>query len=452
MLRSRPSALLLVATASVAFAAAVPRDAWAAPEPLGGVDEPPALEVSLDEAVSRALVHSPTLVQARGVLRVAAAGERSALGAYLPSLSAEASGSLAAAERFDPVTNRTVLGSADSYFAGVTARWDLFTGLRRGAQRAAAAAFSEGAEAQAEQERFAVAFAVERAFYDVLRAAELMEVAQARIARAEKGLSAAERRASVGSATQSDVLRARLELNTAQDELLQQTNVRRTAAYALGHLVGADGPATPRSSEVLAPPALGASDELVLEELVSGAPAVAAAQSEVGVSSASVRSALSAYSPTAGVSAGYDWFNSDPGHEGWETGWSVRLGVSLPIFDGFRREEAVTRARVDERTARARLADVRREVRATFARLLGEVRLQEQRIELAEQAVQVAEEDLRVQQERYAIGMTTILDLLASQTALAEAQSGRIEARFTARLARAELDSVAGKGAGRGSP
>jgi outer membrane protein TolC len=66
-------------------------------------------------------------------------------------------------------------------------------------------------------------------------------------------------------------------------------------------------------------------------------------------------------------------------------------------------------------------------------------------VELAGEAVEVAEEDLRVQLQRYALGAATILDRIASQEALAEAESRQVVSRHDYELVRAELEALVGR-------
>jgi len=59
--------------------------------------------------------------------------------------------------------------------------------------------------------------------------------------------------------------------------------------------------------------------------------------------------------------------------------------------------------------------------------------------------VEAAEEDLRVQQQRYAVGASTLLDVLTSQTQLNQARSDLIRARYDQRIAKAELEALVGR-------
>src|SRR5688572_12837200 len=94
--------------------------------------DPPAaineIQLTLEEAVARALEHDPIVVAARGAVRAAESGERVALGAFLPSLSAVTTTSRTSSERFNPQTGTSVTGSSTSLNAGLSSSLPLAIG------------------------------------------------------------------------------------------------------------------------------------------------------------------------------------------------------------------------------------------------------------------------------------------------------------------------------------
>ena len=399
-------------------------------------------KVTLDQAIERALRHNPQMVQSRGNQEVASAAERTAAGNYLPSLSANANTSVGSGVR-------TSASAGPTTGAGVSLSYDLFTGLRRGAQQSQAEAQSSTARAGLVQSSASVALAVEQTFFENLRARELEEVAQARVQRAQQGLDAAQRKQSAGSGTRSDVLRAELEKNTADRSLLDARTQHETAAYALGRQIGADGAVDADADAQTAMPPTQLDEEQFVNEVLQASPEVRLAEASLQSAQAGVQVARSGYFPQLSLGAGYDWRWAAIAGTGaavpGENGWSVGLGLSYPLFDGFRREETATKARVQESVATATLSDTRRAVRASVEQLLGSLRLAHDQIGLSEKSVAVAEEDLRVQQERYRMGVTTMLELLTSQASLVEAQTNLAAARFDYRIAYATLLALAGR-------
>src|SRR5688572_7249345 len=153
--------------------------------------------VTLEQAVERALVRSPTLAQADQQVENAAVSRRSAWGAFLPSLSASSGASLRSQDRFDPATDRIVTGSADSYSAGLSAGYDIFTGGRRFAELDRSRADMSAAEARREAQHFQVKLQTEQLFFAALRQGELLDVARSRLQQAEESMGMTRRQSRV---------------------------------------------------------------------------------------------------------------------------------------------------------------------------------------------------------------------------------------------------------------
>lgn len=404
--------------------------------------EPVALTMA--EVIERARQHSPQLAQAEGNQQLAGTAERSAIGSFLPNLNLSSGASLASTQRFDPNLGTSVSGSNDSYSAGVSSSIDLFTGGRRTAELARSRAQTDAAVAALVEQRHAITRDAKAAYFDVLRGADLIRSAEARLTRAAQVLEAAERRAQVGSGTRSDVLRARLETTNSRQALLQATNQKRNAMYSLGRMVGIDGPVDARDPQPLDVVALPLDREELLDLMLAQAPSVATAVAAERAAAAGTRAARSQYLPTLSGTGRYSWFNEEASFNDIQGSWSMGLSVSFPVFNRFQREESVERANVQASIARIQLDDARRAARAGLERVLGSLETAAQQIVLAEEALEVAEEDMRVQEERYRLGVSTILDQVTSQENVVRAETDLIAARYDYQLARADLEALIG--------
>jgi TolC family type I secretion outer membrane protein len=403
------------------------------------------VRLTMAEAIERALRNSPDVIRAEGSVTTTGWAERTAMGAFLPSLSMSSGASRSSSSRFDERTQTSITGSNQSYSAGASLSYDLFTGGRRGAEMNRAEANSASADAAMVETRFNVILQTKTAFFNVQRQEELGQVAQGNVQRAQEALEAAQRRLEVGSATRSDVLRAQLELNNARQAVLSAQTQQRTASYALGALTGVAGPVSVRIDSLAVARALPTDDAQLVQLAVEHAPAVVTAEATVNSARAGTSVARAQYLPTLRFSSGYDWSNQEPTFNNGNSGWSMRLSMSYPLFNGFSRENQVASADVQMRNATSALAAAQRQVRADVERVLGQLRLAEQQIVLANEALSVAREDLRVNQERYRLGMATILDLLLSQNSLRSAESDVVGARYDYEIARAELEVLVGR-------
>jgi outer membrane protein len=124
---------------------------------------------------------------------------------------------------------------------------------------------------------------------------------------------------------------------------------------------------------------------------------------------------------------------------------ALRFSINYPVFNGFVREENVTRASVAESNAQAALRDSRLAAHQQLTQFVGSLRLAEERVAIQVASVAAAVEDLRVQNQRYALGASTLLDVLTSQAQLNSARSALIQARYDARVAKAQIEALIGR-------
>ena len=244
-----------------------------------------------------------------------------------------------------------------------------------------------------------------------------------------------------GTVTRSDLLRAQLQQTTTQEQLLAVTDTLRAASYALGWLAGVDGPVGVRadsSSEVIRPLAL--DDSTIVRLAADASPGVDVAVAVAAATHAALRAARTQYIPTITASAGYNWAGSSTViSSGPRTGWTVIVGTSYPLFNGFQREDAVERARVAADVAGVTVADTRRSIRASAEQLVSALHTTTTAISLGTESVRSAREDLRVQTARYRAGISTMLDVLTSETALVQAEYSLAQARHRCHITRAAL-------------
>jgi outer membrane protein TolC len=401
----------------------------------------------LRAVIARTMTNSPDVARAAGTMQTARSAQRVALGAYLPSLTLNSLAgrtdqSLASATTVTPATS---IGTAGTYGAGVMASIDVFTGGRRGAVRARTAAAAQAADAGLVQQRYATELTAKQAFYSVLRGHELVRVADEAVTVATRGLAYAQTRQGAGTALRSDVLRARLALSTARRQQLAASDTLATSAAELGRLVGANGPVDVDSTATLHPTPLALADSALVSLAVQEAPSVKNADAQSLASKAAFRASKTLYMPTIQAGAGYNWSNNGRVTGGLRQGWIVAVSTSFPLFDGFVREDSVTRAGVAADIAASTSSDTRRFARAEALRLLGALHVAEQDVTLTAEAVDVATQDLHDISVRYRSGIATILDQITSQANLIQAGLDQVSAQFNYQVARASLEALLGR-------
>jgi outer membrane protein TolC len=406
-------------------------------------------QLSLGEVIERALTVSPLVASSSGGVRIARADKMMATGAYLPTVTATSEALRTDLQSTSSTASPTSGGSSikGSRTYGLGGSVDLFTGGRRRANERAASAYVRVAGSTLVADRFAVRLVAEQGFYEVIRATDLVAVARAGLAEANQLLRYTTDMFRAGTAMRSDLLRAQLQSTTLQEQLLSATDTLVAASYALGWLVGADGAVgakTDSVSQAIRPLAL--DDSTVVRLAAEASPSVDVADALATATTEALRAARTLYMPTITATGARNWAGSTPVAPGaLQPGWTVTVGTSFPLFNGFQREDAVTRAEVAAYVARVTVQDTRRSARASAEQLLAALATTTASISLGEDGIRSAREDLRVQTARYRAGISTMLDVLTSEAALLQAEYSLAQARNRYHTTRVALEALVGR-------
>ena len=449
---ARSALAVLALCTSVLAGTASAQEAGAADDTVGAAPDRPAVvadtlgpilpgarEVTLEEAVRTAERSSPALTEAAEQIQIARSDRTGAMGAFLPSVSLGYGFSESSTARLDP-TQQSLTRSA--FTSQVTGSVTLFDGFRRFDRLESARTTVDARLASYQQRRYETILNVKTAFYNAVAAQERRAVELARVRRQIDQLDFVRQRIRRGQATRSDSLNTRVALNDARLALLNARNDARQAAYALAEAMGVEEPVRPAEEATLDPHPLPLEREDLMRVAVERSPELRSARLTAEAAEDQVDAEQSAYLPSLSLSGGFDWQegNFPPGNRSW----SYRLTGSLPLFDGLQRETSIARAKDQADVSRARVRQARLSVRRTVDQAYSQAETALAGLRLAEESVELAREDLRVIQQRYRLGVATILDLQDRQIALAQAETDVIRRKFDYQVAVARLESILG--------
>lgn len=405
--------------------------------------------VTLDEAIRLSAQVQPTVISAEGTVRNADAQLRATRGQFLPSLSATSSAGISAGgSRFDNISNTVIAAdntTTASVSTGLSARVDLFTGFRRGADIRAAKAQGDAADALLVDAQYQSKLTTTTAFLNALFDAQLVGVREAGVRRAEEQLKIAVAKLASGSATRSDSLQSLVNLGTARIQLVNAQAQQAEDEANLGRLIGAEGRVAAADDSSFYH-VLTQIDTVQLRiEALSGSPRVQSTVANQNAARAGLSSARSGYWPTLSLAGNYNYSGTDASNYSLFNTRSLTLSLSWPLFNNFTRERNITQQQVSLENAEANAADARREVTAELTTQLTALEAARIRIEITDISVAAAEEDLRVQRERYRLGASTIVELLTSQENLSQAEVDRVNARFDYLKAKAQIEAIIGR-------
>jgi outer membrane protein TolC len=340
-----------------------------------------------------------------------------------------------------PLALEPIVGPIDDWSGGVDVRYTLYDHGARNAELAAAQAAHAGASAGAEGTREQLVFAVHDAFYRLAAAQAAQATAQERLQRAEAHVALAQARLDAGAVPPVDVLRAR---TVAANARLVIANANAAADVARGALNAAMGRPADSPLEIAPSPEaipqvdVGAAIARALDER----PEARAAREREAAQRARIGVAKSAYGPKARVNAGYGVRDSDfvPNDPDWYAG----VSVDIPLWDGHATRHRVAAANAEVRRLEAETAAILNAIRQEVWSAGTTLRQRREAVLAAEAARAEAAEAVRLASARYEAGAGTINDLLDAETALLDADTAIIRARFDEQSAWAAFRRASG--------
>jgi outer membrane protein len=404
-------------------------------------------QISLAQALKLAHDNNVQNIQSDNAIRLANNSLRSARAALFPTLTATSNQSLSAGQRLGQSGDLVPITSQWTYSSGLNSSFTLFDAGKMFADIKTQRANVTAQEASEVNTEYSVALNVKLAYNGVLAAKESEAAALAQLATAQVQLQTSIAKVNAGASNISDSLRSVVQVGNAQLAVLTAQNSFRTQSAALTRLVGTNYFVTADLADTVEHMAAPIDSAAVMALALQG-PTIRANDATVAADAAAQRSARTAYLPTlnAGFTLGGSGAGAIYGLNGSPYPYSrgITLSINYPIFNRFTRENNIATAQINYDNAVATTRDSRLAAQQNVVTDIASLRNAEETIRVQETNVRASEEDLRVVQQRYALGASTLLDVLTSQQTLVTARQSLISARLNYRDARAQIEAVIG--------
>jgi multidrug efflux system outer membrane protein len=363
---------------------------------------------TLDDLIARAERNNTSVQLAAARLAQARALVLSARSDQLPQIGVGAS-----ANRLDGIVSNSAGPPRGLYTVGANASYeaDLFGRLSRTTD--AAKLDAQSREALLQDARLLVEADVAQT-YLALRATDVERaLVRSTVGAYQDTLSLTERRFRAGDVAELDVTRARTEVAATQSDALALDQRRAELEHALAVLVGEAasdfqvGVAEWKTALPIIPAG-------VPSTVLTRRPDVSAAQSSLAAAQQRVGVAKAAWFPDLSLTATGGYASTDVSDLfKWSArAWGVGALLSLPLFDGGRREAGVQNARGEMDAA---LASYREKILVAFKDVedqLSALRLLAEQAEAQGRAVEAATRSTALSDARYRNGLVSQLDLL----------------------------------------
>ncbi len=437
--RARRRSLVLAVTCLGVALMPIPQAAGAG-EPLPRIEGP----LTMEQAVTLGLEHSRKVKASGADQRAMTSMRREALAGFLPQVSAN--GYLVYQNMTPNIYNSAGDTMARNFqFTGtnrfqdlnLTAMWPIFSGGRTYYGYKAADARAEAANQMLRGTEVEVAMQARLDYIAAVRGQENARVTGELLGQTGERLRVSREEFASGRVARFNVLRDEAELaNVVQMDTMAR-NQAELALIALKTTLGVDLASPITIAEPLKYEPTTVSVEEGIQQAAERHPDIQASAKQVEAAEAEVRGALGRYLPELSGTWMYDWQRMRNKDEPFEKpeGYSAGLVLTIPLFDGFMRENAIGTARAKRDKARELEMQARQQVAKEVNQAALMLTAAERNVEASRKGLEQAEEQFRIVQERYASGRGIQLEILDAQTA-------RTRARFNLVAALADYESA----------
>ena len=347
-------------------------------------------------------------------------------------------------------------GQQHAYVASVNASQLLYSGGRTGAAMKIAKQYGSQARLGYQEQLSDIELNVRTAYYRASLARELEDIAAAAVEQAQLFLDQERLRFKSGSSSELDVLRAEVSLENLRPQLVEARNASELATLDLKRLVNI--PVTQPlalTTQLEEPPADSGAAGPMPEAEVEARPAVRSAETQVAIKEQQISIARGAYLPSVSLQLNYgrqlwptgafNWGGAD-----WRPDFTASLGVTVPIFSGFKRGADVELAQVELQQSQLQLAQLKESVQLEYERARGEKERARSSIAARHRTVDQAQRVYDLTVLRYEKGLATQLESSDARLALLQARTNLAQAVSDYYVADAQMLKALGRSTAQG--
>lgn len=283
-----------------------------------------------------------------------------------------------------------------------------------------------------------------QAYYQILYAQESVTTNEEIVAAAERELERAKARQQVGKVSQVEVTQMQSQLEQNRYQLVQAQNTVAANILTLKQLLQLS-PDTEfdvdyrsfSSDDVLTLlPTVAEAEERTLANL----PNLKSAELQVKSSEMQVKIAKGSYYPTVSLNAGVSTSSSNAFSGEFNSqiknhlNGSLGLSVSVPIYDRRQTRSQVDKARIQLSNQQIELENTRIELQNQVSTLHLDIEAAQARYRSAIVSEESARQTFEIMDERYGVGLESMLDLLTEKNNYLKARQETLQSKFTALL------------------
>jgi outer membrane protein len=339
-----------------------------------------------------------------------------------------------------PQPNAKTITETTNNSVSVGTDWTLFNGLSNLATVSQSNNNLESAQLSLARMKQTIVFQTISSYYDVINAGELLKVKEEDVKWNQKNFETINERNKLGAVTLADVYAQQVKVGNAELAVIQAKNNLETAKSNLLYYLGLDVLDSYRFSDSLSVndrEIIGRHIDSNYQDLSDLINKSLSSRYDYQSAKLSLESALNGitiarggYFPSLTNSNSYSTSASNVRDLFSNKSYYIGLTLNVPIFSGFSIDNKVQLTQVNAMNSKADLSDLERDIKRNIQKTYQDLQAAEKSLEVSKGNVAAAEESRRIQQEKYALGSSTLLDVLVANSDYLTAQTNLINAEY----------------------
>ncbi|MDR3667918.1 MAG: TolC family protein [Ignavibacteriaceae bacterium] len=407
--------------------------------------------LTLEDAVNIALQRNTLLQKSVNSIDSYQSNVKAAYGNLLPTLGLQGNWQWTRSETkggflplpnggFLPLPDLKIISETRSYNVGAGTNWTLFDGLSSIATISQSKNNLESAQLSLARLKQTIVYQTISNYYDVINAGELLKVKEEDVKWNEKNYETINERNKLGAVTIADVYAQQVKVGNAELAVIQAKNSLETAKSNLLYYLGLDVLDSYSFSDSLSTSdkdVIGRHIEANYQNLSDLVTKSLSARYDYQSAKLSLESALNGitiarggYFPSLTNNNSFYTYSDNVNTLFQNRNYTVALTLNIPIFSGFSTENRLQLAEVSALNSKADLSDLERDIKRNIQKTYLDLQAAEKSLDVSKGNVEAAEESRRIQQEKYALGSSTLLDVLVANSDYLTAQTNLINAEY----------------------
>jgi len=405
--------------------------------------------LTLEKAINITLKNNFDILIARNDADIAKMNNTAGNAGMLPTVNVNGSGSYSNDNVYQKLSSGTVnkYSSLSNTLVGANAElsWTLFDGGKMFVTKNKLNEIQSLGELQFQSKVLETMYNVIAAYYDIVRQKQQLSSINEAISYNKERVTIAQTGFNAGSLVKTDLLQAKIDLNVAMENSINQQYTINEAQKALNRMLGQDPTVIFEVSDSISLLYIPNKDEL-LQKLNSSNSSILSFQKQIDIARLTLKENQKAYLPTFSFKGGY-YLSQSVNSEGTtlknrSSGPQVGGTVSIPLFNGGETKRKISVAKKELQSAEYDLENVKLQMNTELQNALTDFENQQQVLQIEKDNNQLAKENIEISLQRLRLGQTTSLEVHQAQESYVQSSTRLINFKYNLKIAETKLKQL----------